>query len=211
MPRVKKRPSSLPEHTRFLTTLRYANAAAVELRVQHHQFTLLFAENQKHPEVLGSLTRSVFRWYLTWAIIGTRRLMDHSSDARSFRIALDYIANPKHGVKSFSGDPIHVAEVHEDRRSLIQLSKDVVTVASKCLAHAVDEADSMALSMGNLTEAIHRIESLSIKYMALVTGTAILTRDDGSTIQGKIAGTSLPLELVGSVWPVETTMPTVKP
>ena len=64
--------------------------------------------------------------------------------------------------------------------------------------------------MTQLTDAIHKIESLSIRYLALVTGTAVLTRDDGSTIQGKIAGTVLPLELVGLAWPVETRLPSLR-
>jgi len=194
--------------TDFLNMLENVNAAAVELRVQHDRYMALRAGIVQATGSADS-AHDVTKWYVSWGLIGIRRLVDESRDAISLVNVMCYMASPTNSVKFVLGEPIDRSDVNAELKKLRKASKHFVFLASKGLAHAVSDITSEELSLTTLDEVIEQILSLSMKYMAGITGKTLGYRH-GQQLPILLAGTHDVAAFMATKWKLEPTIPQVK-
>ncbi len=121
-----------------------------------------------------------------------RREVDESADVNSLSNVLNSMSKSGAAL-DFDGKPIALQILKADRSTLKILSQKIKHVADKEIAHATSTvlAQTERPTFEELFECIDAFESIAIKYRALLTGTGILTRDDGSTINVRLAGAAL--------------------
>lgn len=184
------RPPSTPaaRRARWIDALDKINRRLVQLRQQRHYFNQLVTLGLRTPE-LRPYTMFA-QWFAAFAAMAIRREVDDSRDVVSLTMILDEVSRFPEEFIDFQGQPGDRMKLRADRRELGAISRKVVALADKEIAHAVlaglPAADRPTLS--EILACVDKFESLSIWYIALFTGESMITTDGGFALPVRIAG-----------------------
>lgn len=189
----------------FYACLKYANAAAAQLRAEQHQFKRILDDLNVPASPLRPYADSIVKWFTAWAIIGVRRLLDEDADVHSLTRALNYLSDARNSIPTAFGESVDRAGLREDRRDLARMCKRVLHLGKKRVGHATPEAlePDFTLTAAELEEAVNTVERMSMRYAGLMMGITQLVLDDGRTVTAKLSGATVPKD-VQTLWPEAT-------
>jgi chromosome segregation ATPase len=173
----------------WIEALRRINERLVDLRQQRHRFQELAAIADRTPEMKGYFILDVTRWWAVFAAMAVRREMDLDSDVESLAIVLRDMSRVNGDIPDCMGQPVDRTQLREHRNELRTLSRRIVELASKEIAHVTSgiEQDQRP-TFNELFQCIDGLESIAVRYNAMLSGTGQLTRDDGTHIDVRLAG-----------------------
>lgn len=176
----------------LVATAREINRRLVDLRQQRHHFRALAVAVQDAPGVKGFFVLDIPRWFTAFAAMAIRREVDGARDVRSLKLLLDKLGSEPEIAHDFTGAPISSPMLREHKRALTNVSEKITHIADKELAHATIAGPNpdMRPTFEELFACIDEFESIAARYTALITGDAMITRDDGSASPVRLAGAS---------------------
>ena len=147
---------------------------------------------QDAPGVKGFFVLDIPRWFTAFAAMAIRREVDGARDVRSLKLLLDKLGSEPEIAHDFTGAPISSPMLREHKRALTNVSEKITHIADKELAHATIAGPNpdMRPTFEELFACIDEFESIAARYTALITGDAMITRDDGSASPVRLAGAS---------------------
>jgi hypothetical protein len=120
---------------------------------------------------------AVPRRYGAYLAMAIRLQRDTGTASRSLAATLLDMANNPTTARSFSGEPIDVHALREDRCTLECASADIASFATHAVAHTTD-VQAQPVSFDTLHEAVETFRSIVQKYSALLMGVTLMDRGE---------------------------------
>lgn len=151
----------------------------------NRQLLDLALQRDRLADVLPAITaaeakgaeQDVLRWYGAFVAMAIRRQADEAADVHSLAHVLHEMAAHPTDALDFGGAPIDLLELRSYRKALESVSKAVVELADKEVAHAAKHGPAMRPTFAEINASITTFESIVTRYSGYLVGACLLKQD----------------------------------